>query len=279
MMLATTGPRLLPPPPARASCCGRRSLLLGAASPLQITLGALTVLSRKHYIINSLHVVTGACVLVTSLVLTLRAHRARFAASESLGPTPRGAPAAVAPARPRRRRGGSARVKAGAPRPPARHGGRRPRAPRRRHARRLRHADQAAAEPARPADDARRPVSGGAGRRAARRCWCTRWSDGAGRRRRRGAEPGVGAPHRRADAAHAQAAAARRPAGRRRRARGSACAVGGRPRRAARCGANATAAAVAARHAGSATSSSTRRSRRARRWPRWSARCPARCRR
>ena len=46
---------------------------------MQVTLGALTVLSGKHYIINSLHVVTGACVLVTSLVLTLRAHRARFA--------------------------------------------------------------------------------------------------------------------------------------------------------------------------------------------------------
>ena len=46
---------------------------------LQITLGALTVLTGKHHIINSLHVVTGASVLVTSLVLTLRAHRARFA--------------------------------------------------------------------------------------------------------------------------------------------------------------------------------------------------------
>jgi len=54
-------------------------LLLLLAS--QITLGALTVLSQKHYIINSLHVVTGASVLVTSLVLTLRSHRARIAAS------------------------------------------------------------------------------------------------------------------------------------------------------------------------------------------------------
>ena len=34
---------------------------------------------QKEFIINSLHVVTGASVLVTSLVLTLRAHRARFA--------------------------------------------------------------------------------------------------------------------------------------------------------------------------------------------------------
>jgi heme a synthase len=59
----------------------RPSLLLLVLVTAQITLGALTVLSGKHYIINSLHVVTGASVLVTSLVLTLRAHRARFAAS------------------------------------------------------------------------------------------------------------------------------------------------------------------------------------------------------
>jgi heme A synthase len=45
---------------------------------LQITLGALTVLSQKHYIINSLHVVTGASVLATSLVLTLRTRRRSF---------------------------------------------------------------------------------------------------------------------------------------------------------------------------------------------------------
>ena len=42
-----------------------------------IAQGALTVLSGKHYIINSLHVVTGASLLATSLVLTLRTHRAR----------------------------------------------------------------------------------------------------------------------------------------------------------------------------------------------------------
>jgi cytochrome c oxidase assembly protein subunit 15 len=57
----------------------RPSMLLLVLLTLQITLGALTVLSAKHYIINSLHVVTGGAVLVTSLVLTLRAHRARFA--------------------------------------------------------------------------------------------------------------------------------------------------------------------------------------------------------
>ena len=57
----------------------RPSLLLLALLATQVTLGALTVLSQKEFIINSLHVVTGASVLVTSLVLTLRAHRARFA--------------------------------------------------------------------------------------------------------------------------------------------------------------------------------------------------------
>lgn len=44
----------------------------------QVTLGAFTIWTQKHYIVNSLHVVTGGCVLVTSLVLTLRAHRGRF---------------------------------------------------------------------------------------------------------------------------------------------------------------------------------------------------------
>jgi heme a synthase len=63
---------------------GRGPLMRGAALLLallsiQITLGALTVLTGKQPLINSLHVVTGASVLATSLVLTLRAHRARFA--------------------------------------------------------------------------------------------------------------------------------------------------------------------------------------------------------
>ena len=58
----------------------RPALLLAAGLVVQITLGALTVLSGKEYIINSLHVVTGALLLVTSLVLALRAHRSRFAA-------------------------------------------------------------------------------------------------------------------------------------------------------------------------------------------------------
>ena len=61
----------------------RPSLLLLALLAIQITLGALTVLSGKHYVINSLHVVTGALVLGTSLVMTLRTCRSRFAATGS----------------------------------------------------------------------------------------------------------------------------------------------------------------------------------------------------
>src|SRR5262245_56118227 len=55
------------------------AILLLALLVVQITLGALTVLTQKEFVINSLHVVNGALVLVTSLVMTLRAHRARFA--------------------------------------------------------------------------------------------------------------------------------------------------------------------------------------------------------
>jgi cytochrome c oxidase assembly protein subunit 15 len=46
---------------------------------IQVTLGALTVISRRDILINSLHVVVGALVLTTSLVLTLRSWRIRFA--------------------------------------------------------------------------------------------------------------------------------------------------------------------------------------------------------
>jgi cytochrome c oxidase assembly protein subunit 15 len=57
----------------------RPAILLLVLLTVQITLGAFTVLTGKHYIINSLHVVTGASVLATSLVLTLRAHHSRLA--------------------------------------------------------------------------------------------------------------------------------------------------------------------------------------------------------
>lgn len=46
---------------------------------VQVMLGAFTVLSRRDVWINSLHVVCGALVLTTSLVLTLRTWRAKFA--------------------------------------------------------------------------------------------------------------------------------------------------------------------------------------------------------
>lgn len=63
----------------------RPSILLLVLVATQVTLGALTVLTRKDVLINSLHVVTGGCVLATTVVLALRAHRARFAASISAG--------------------------------------------------------------------------------------------------------------------------------------------------------------------------------------------------
>ena len=73
--------------------------ILTALVCVQITLGALTILSQKHYVINSLHVVTGGLVLVTSLVLTLRARRGQFVAIESAGPsTVRGAAPSGRPA-------------------------------------------------------------------------------------------------------------------------------------------------------------------------------------
>lgn len=57
----------------------RPSILLLVLLAVQITLGGLTVLSGKQPVINSFHVVTGASVFVTAVVLALRSHRARFA--------------------------------------------------------------------------------------------------------------------------------------------------------------------------------------------------------
>jgi cytochrome c oxidase assembly protein subunit 15 len=63
---------------------GRRELMRPAGLIVglvivQIALGALTVLSRRNVAINSAHVVCGALVLTTSLVITLRSWRGRFA--------------------------------------------------------------------------------------------------------------------------------------------------------------------------------------------------------
>ena len=76
MVLATAG-HVLYHHRSRGPLARGAMLLLGLVC-VQITLGALTVLSQKQPIINSFHVVTGASVLATSLVLTLRSHRVRF---------------------------------------------------------------------------------------------------------------------------------------------------------------------------------------------------------
>ena len=56
----------------------RPASLLAALVAVQVALGALTVLSRRDPWINSFHVVCGAMVLATSLVLTLRSWRGVF---------------------------------------------------------------------------------------------------------------------------------------------------------------------------------------------------------
>lgn len=53
-------------------------LLIGAVA-VQITLGAFVVLTGRQEIVNTLHVATGALVFGTSVVLTLRSFRVRFA--------------------------------------------------------------------------------------------------------------------------------------------------------------------------------------------------------
>src|SRR5258706_7135057 len=63
----------------------RPAFVLVALVAAQVTLGALTVLSRRNVLINSVHVVGGALVLATALVLTLRSWRIRFAAPRSRG--------------------------------------------------------------------------------------------------------------------------------------------------------------------------------------------------
>jgi heme a synthase len=71
----------------------RPATLILVLVAVQVTLGALTVLTARNVWINSFHVVCGALVLTTSLVLTLRSWRVRFAAEPM--------PAGAEPARPR----------------------------------------------------------------------------------------------------------------------------------------------------------------------------------
>jgi cytochrome c oxidase assembly protein subunit 15 len=56
----------------------RPAMLILALVATQVTLGALTVLTARDVWINSVHVVCGALVLTTSLVITLRSWRAKF---------------------------------------------------------------------------------------------------------------------------------------------------------------------------------------------------------
>jgi cytochrome c oxidase assembly protein subunit 15 len=63
---------------ARRQELTRPALVIAALVVVQVTLGALTVLSRRQVWINSLHVVCGASVLATSIVITLRTWRVRF---------------------------------------------------------------------------------------------------------------------------------------------------------------------------------------------------------
>ena len=57
----------------------RPSALIVVLVFVQIALGAMTVLSRRDVSVNSAHVVCGALVLATSLVITLQSWRVRFA--------------------------------------------------------------------------------------------------------------------------------------------------------------------------------------------------------
>jgi cytochrome c oxidase assembly protein subunit 15 len=61
----------------------RPATLLAFLLKVQMTLGGLTVLSQRDTWINSLHVVCGALVLTTSLVITLRSWRLRFSDVQS----------------------------------------------------------------------------------------------------------------------------------------------------------------------------------------------------
>lgn len=67
----------------------RPAWLLIIAVAVQVSLGALVVLSGKQPIINTLHVATGAIVLTTSLFITLRSFRVRFSEAGSLDPASR----------------------------------------------------------------------------------------------------------------------------------------------------------------------------------------------
>ena len=60
----------------------RPATFLGGLLLVQIALGASVVLTRKHEIVNTLHVAGGALTLVTSLSLALRSYQVRFSGQE-----------------------------------------------------------------------------------------------------------------------------------------------------------------------------------------------------
>ena len=212
----------------------RPALLIVALVAVQVTLGALTVLSRRDPWINSFHVVCGALVLTTSLVITLRSWRGTFAYRpmelDTAGAThstqrAQQAPSVVVRLQPDRR---GPRVR-DAPIDAATIVG--VRASPRLCLRGLCCADQTALEFPGGRDQRRGLLP----RRNRQR---RRGVDGAGGRRhgargRRGgsAEPAVRARHGRVDAADAASAAARRPHCARRCADLRSCALGLRPRR------------------------------------------------
>jgi cytochrome c oxidase assembly protein subunit 15 len=71
----------------------RPAALIVVLLATQVTLGALTVLTRRDVTINSLHVVCGALVLTTSLVITLRSWRVKFAQPVIVAPATQAADA------------------------------------------------------------------------------------------------------------------------------------------------------------------------------------------
>jgi len=69
----------------------RPAMLIVVLVAVQITLGALTVLSQRDIWINSVHLVCGALVLATSIVITLRSWQVRIAEEVQLKADPTGA--------------------------------------------------------------------------------------------------------------------------------------------------------------------------------------------
>lgn len=62
----------------------RPTVLLLTVATIQITLGAWTVWSERHVVINTAHVAMGAFLLGTTVMLALRVHRDRFADARPL---------------------------------------------------------------------------------------------------------------------------------------------------------------------------------------------------